>query len=235
MHICAAQQDGLSFLQISYPWLHAEDIFQNIDETTTLLQQIKDLNIAQAAQADTTIEELFLKWDEFPPLSEDDDSQSNPKRGAWKNDLSPLTSQSHCTSHSPSSRVSTHRAPLKKKAEGRTSEALSDRDLSNSADRYSTCRSCCSATKLNNTTPVLTPITTLAVQLVHPQEVCQRPQTTQHPTMTSVTTTITDQFSLTATIRDQLDMIQQQSSELEELKISLQLIRQEMGQYRETQ
>ena len=81
-HICAAQQDVFSFLQISYPWLHAEDIFQNIDETTTLLQQIKDLNItqaAQAAQADTTIEELFLKWDEFPPLSEDDYSQSKPQ------------------------------------------------------------------------------------------------------------------------------------------------------------
>ena len=30
-------------------------------------------------------------------------------------------------------------------------------------------------------------------------------------------------------------MIQRQSSELEELKISLQLIRQEMGQYQETQ
>ena len=57
VHIRAAQQDPLSFLQISYPWLHAEDIFQNVDETTTLLQQIKDLNITQAAQADTMIEE----------------------------------------------------------------------------------------------------------------------------------------------------------------------------------
>ena len=78
VHIRAVQQDALSFLQISYPWLNAEDIFQNIDETTTLLLQIKDLNITQAAQADTMIEELFLEWDEFPPLSEDDYSQSNP-------------------------------------------------------------------------------------------------------------------------------------------------------------
>ena len=48
MHIHAVQQDALSFLQISYPWLNAEDIFQNVDETTTLLQQIKDLEITQA-------------------------------------------------------------------------------------------------------------------------------------------------------------------------------------------
>ena len=53
--------------------------------------------------------------------------------------------------------------------------------------------------------------------------------------MTSVITTTTDQSSLTSTIGDQLVMIQRQSSELEELKISLQLIRQEMGQYQETQ
>ena len=38
VHICAVQQDALSFLQISYPWLNAEDIFQNVDETITLLQ-----------------------------------------------------------------------------------------------------------------------------------------------------------------------------------------------------
>ena len=52
----------------------------------SLKQKIKDLNITQAAQADTMIEELFLEWEEFPPLSEDDYSQSKPKHGAWKND-----------------------------------------------------------------------------------------------------------------------------------------------------
>ena len=234
VHICAVQQDALSFLQISYSWLHAEDIFQNIDETTTLLQQIKDLNITQAAQADTMIEELFLEWDEFPSLSEDDHSQANPKRGAWKNDPSSLTSQAHCTSHPPSSRFSTHRAPLKKKARSKTSEAFSDSDLSNSADSYSTCRNRRRSAKLNNTTSVLTPMTTLAVQPVHPQEACQRPPTTQHSIMTSVITATTDQSSLTSTLGDQLVMIQQQSSELEELEISLQLICQDMGQYQET-
>ena len=76
VHIRAVQQDALSFLQISYPWLNAKDVSQNIDETTTLLQQIKDLN---TTQADTMIEELFLEWDEFPPLSEDDYSQSKPQ------------------------------------------------------------------------------------------------------------------------------------------------------------
>ena len=116
VHVHAVQQDALSFLQISYPWLNAEDIFQIVDETITLLQQIKDLNISQAAQADTMIEELFLEWDEFPPLSEDDYSQANPKCGAWKNDPSPLTSQAHHTSHPPLSRFCTHRVPLKKES-----------------------------------------------------------------------------------------------------------------------
>ena len=40
VHIRAVQQDALSFLQISYPCLNAEDIFQNIDENTTLLQGV---------------------------------------------------------------------------------------------------------------------------------------------------------------------------------------------------
>ena len=188
VHIFAVQQDALSFLQISYPWLNTEDIFQNIDDITTLLHQIKDLNITQAAQADTMIKELFLEWEEFPPLSEDDYSQSNPKHGAWRNDPSPLTSQAHHTSHPPSSRFSTHRVQLKKKARSRTSEAFSDSDLSNSADSYSTCRSCCHSAKLNNTTSVLPPMTTLAVQPVHSQEACQRPPATQLPVMTSVIT-----------------------------------------------
>ena len=181
------------------------------------------------------IEELFLDWDEFPPLSEDDYSQANPKHGGWKNDPSPLTSQSHCTSHPPSSRFSTHRAPLKKKARSKTSEAFSDSDLSHSADSYSTCRSCHHSAKLNNITSVLTPITTLAAQPVHPQEACQRPPTRQLPIMTSVITATTDQSSLSSTIGDQLAMIQQQISELEELKTSLQLIHQQMGQYQATQ
>ena len=154
----------------------------------------------------------------------------NPKCGAWKNDPSPLTSQAHHTSHPPSSRVSTHRAPLKKKSRSRTREAFSDSDLSNSADSYSTCRCCRCSAKLNNTTIVLTPITTLAVQPVHPQETCQRPPTSQLPIMTSMITATTDQSSLTSTLGDQLVMVQQQSTELEKLKISLQLIHQEMGQ-----
>ena len=80
VHIRAVQQDALSFLQISYPWLYAEGIFQNVDKPTTLLQQIRDLNITQAAQADTMIEELFLEWEKFPHLSEDDYSPSKPQK-----------------------------------------------------------------------------------------------------------------------------------------------------------
>jgi hypothetical protein len=111
-----------------------------------------------------------------------------------------------------------------KKARSRTSEAFSDSDLSNSADSYSTHKSCCRSAKLHNTTSVLTPITTLAVQPVQLQEACQRPPTTPLPVMTSVITATTDQSSLTSTIGDQLVLIQQQSWELEELKISLELI-----------
>jgi hypothetical protein len=40
VHTHAVQQDELSFLQISYPWLNAEDIFQNVDETTTLCNRL---------------------------------------------------------------------------------------------------------------------------------------------------------------------------------------------------
>jgi hypothetical protein len=73
------------------------------------------------------------------------------------------------------------------------------------------------------------------VQPVHPKEAWQRSPTTLLPVMTFVITATTDQSSLTYTIGDQLVMIQQHSSELEELKISLQLICQEMGQYQGTQ
>ena len=116
-----------------------------------------------------------------------------------------------------------------------TSEAFSDSDLSNSANSYSTCRICHCSAKLNNTTSALTPITTLAVQPVHPQEAHQRPPTTQLPILTSVITATTDQSSLPSTIRDQLVIIQQQSIEHEEQKLSFQLIRLDIGQYQETQ
>jgi hypothetical protein len=41
VHIRAVQKDALSFLQISYPLLNAEDIFQNVDETITLCNRLR--------------------------------------------------------------------------------------------------------------------------------------------------------------------------------------------------
>ena len=36
------------------------------------MKQMKDMNIAQVAQASKIIAELFLDWDEYPSLSEDE-------------------------------------------------------------------------------------------------------------------------------------------------------------------
>ena len=50
----------------------ASDVFEQLESTTVLMKEIKDLNITQVAQAGKIIEELFLDWDEYPSLSEDE-------------------------------------------------------------------------------------------------------------------------------------------------------------------
>ena len=62
----------MTFLDTYYPWLMASDVFEQLESTTVLMKQIKDLNITQVAQAGKIIDELFLDWDEYPSLSEDE-------------------------------------------------------------------------------------------------------------------------------------------------------------------
>ena len=71
-HIKAIQKDAITFLHTYYPWLMASDVFEHPESTTVLMKQIKDLKITQVAQAGKIIEELFLDWDEYPSLSEDE-------------------------------------------------------------------------------------------------------------------------------------------------------------------
>ena len=77
------------------------------------------------------------------------------------------------------------------------------------------------------------PHTAIAVTALCPLDTCPVPPVPQHPTMVSLSTT--DQLSLTTAMVDQLAMIQQQSLELDELKASMQLIRQELSYYQVTQ
>ena len=71
-HIKAIQKDAMTFLLTYYLWLMASDVFEQLNATTLLMKQIKYLNITQVAQAGKIIEELFLDWDEYPSLSEDE-------------------------------------------------------------------------------------------------------------------------------------------------------------------
>ena len=71
-HIKAIQKDAMTFLHTYYPWLMAPDVFEQLESTTLLMKQIKDMKITQVAQAGKIIEELFLDWDEYPSLSEDE-------------------------------------------------------------------------------------------------------------------------------------------------------------------
>jgi hypothetical protein len=59
-HINAIQKDAMTFLHTYYPWLMASDVFGQLETTTLLMKQIKDLKITQVAQAGKIIEELFL-------------------------------------------------------------------------------------------------------------------------------------------------------------------------------
>ena len=71
-HIKAIQKDAITFLHTYCPWLMASDVFEQLESTNVLMKQIKDLNITQVAQAGKIMEELFLDWDEYPSLSEDE-------------------------------------------------------------------------------------------------------------------------------------------------------------------
>ena len=144
----AIQKYAMTFLDTYYPWLMASDVFEQLESTTLLMKQIKDLNIKKVTQAGKIIEELLLDWDEYPSLSEDEVDgpalKENTSRvhdsGAWKNGA-PLTHPK------PQHRSSKHTVPLKKKAKASVTEVFSDSELSNSVDSYSTHQSCCRLAK----------------------------------------------------------------------------------------
>jgi hypothetical protein len=235
-HIKAIQKDAITFLHTYYPWLMASDVFEQLESTTVLMKQIKDLKITQVAQAGKIIEELFLDWDEYPSLSEDEASgstlmESTTSRvrysGAWEQGAP-------ATHPKPQHKFLKHTGPLKKKAKASATEVFSDSELSNSVDSYSTRRSRRRLAKCSQEPAMTSPSAALKLPL-HPPEACLLPLVPQHQAMVSLTTATTDQSSLTNTIGDQLVMIQQQSIELDELKANMHLVRQDMLQYQATQ
>ena len=235
-HIKAIQKDTMTFLHTSYPWLMASDIFEQLDATTALMKQIKDLHVTQVAQAGKIIEDLFLDWEGYPSLSEEGVAGPAPQvnttsrvqdSGVWKLGAPP----SH---HKPQHTSSKRTVHLTKKAKASTTEVFSDSELSNSVDSYSTRRSRRRSAKFSQVPATTSPPAALA-QPVHPPEACLLPLAPQHRAMASLTTATTDQSSLTNTIGDQLVMIQQQSLELDELKAHMHLVCQDMLQYQATQ
>ena len=93
----------------------ASDVFEQLETTTLLMEQIKDLNITQVAQAGKIIEELFLDWDEYPSLSEDEVAGPALKEnttsrvhdsGAWENGAP-------ATHPKPQQKFAKHTTPLK--------------------------------------------------------------------------------------------------------------------------
>ena len=179
-HIKAIQKDAMTFLHTYYPWLMALDVFEQLESTTLLMKQIKDLKITQVAQAGKIIEELFLDWDEYPSLSEDEVAgpalKENTSRvhdsGAWKHGAPSIHSK-------PQHRFSKQTASLKKKAKASATEVFSDSELSNSADSYSTRQSCCRLAKCSEGLALRSPSAALELPL-HPPEACLLPLVLQH-------------------------------------------------------
>ena len=102
-HVKAIQKDAMAILKTSYLWLMASDVFEQSHENTVLIKQIKDLSITQGVQAEKMIDELFLDWDNYPSLSEDDAGSTSKvstsrvhARGAWKLGA-PSTDSKHTT------------------------------------------------------------------------------------------------------------------------------------------
>jgi hypothetical protein len=157
-HIKAIQKDVMTFLHTYYPWLMTSDVFEQLETTTLLMKEIKDLNITQVAQAGKIIEEL-LYWDEYPSLSEDEAAgptlmESTTCRvrysGAWEHGAL-------ATHPKPQHKFLKHTGPLKKKAKASATEVCSDSELSNSVDSYSTRRSRCRIAKCSQEPAMTSP------------------------------------------------------------------------------
>jgi hypothetical protein len=218
----------MTFLLTYYPWLMALDVFEQLESTTLLMNQIKDLNITQVAQAGKIIEELFLDWNEYPSLSEDEGAGPALKENTSRVHDSGVWEHGAPSTHSkPQHKFAKCTGPIKKKAKASATEVFSDSELSNSVESYSTCQSCCRLAKCSQGLALRSPSAALELPL-HPPEACLLPFVPQHQAMVSLTTANTDQLSLTNTIGDQLVMIQQQSKELDKLKAIMHLVCQDM-------
>ena len=155
------------------------------------MKQIKDLKITQVAQAGKIIEELFLDWDEYPSLSEDETvgptlMESTTSRvhesGAWEHGA-PAT---HPKSQN---KLLKRTGPLRKKVKTSATEVFSNSELSNSVDSYSTCQSCCQLAKCSQEPAMTSPSVALKLPL-HPPEACLLPLVPQHQAMVSLTTAV---------------------------------------------
>ena len=140
------------------------------------MKQMKDMNIAQVAQASKIIAELFLDWDEYPSLSEDEVAGPALKEntisrvhdsGAWELGAPAMHSK---LQH----RFSKCKGPLKKKAKVSATEVFSNSELSNSVDSYSTCQSHCRLAKRSQEPAMTSPSGALEPP-IHPPEECLLP------------------------------------------------------------
>ena len=68
------QGNVLTFLQQSFLWLQESDILTKPEEPTSLMKELNEVNISQSVQAGQIIDALFLDWEDFPSLSNNEDS-----------------------------------------------------------------------------------------------------------------------------------------------------------------
>ena len=81
-HIRSIQANAITFLQQAYPWIKRSNIFEQQDHRIPLTREHHELIVNQAAHAGKIVEELFQDWDEFPPISDDEESlKSKPVQG----------------------------------------------------------------------------------------------------------------------------------------------------------
>ena len=106
----------LESLQQSFPWLQESDILTKPEEPTSLMKELNELNISQSVQAGQIIDALFLDWEDFPSLSNNEDSATgldsqHLSQGSWSN--GPPQSKSHPLCSGKKSRHAMHSAKEK--------------------------------------------------------------------------------------------------------------------------
>ena len=104
-----------------------------------LMKQIRDLSITQVVQAGKIIEELFLDWNNYPSLSEDDAGSTSKVSTGRVHARGALKLGAPSTDSKTQHKVSSCSVPHVKKVKTSATEIFSDSDLSNSIDSYRTC------------------------------------------------------------------------------------------------